>query len=155
MAVSGGGGGADSPRSRADPRQYSQGTHTVQTQALGRGFLLPVTRSTSQLAKEARHRTHSRSPTRMAGRKRPSPDPVRKGYLFDGWFIGQVSCDFSNPVTDNLTLTAKWTHQDPKQRVENKPRQGHPARPGHRYDRHGRNAGIPPPQEQLLYASHK
>ena len=61
-------GGADSPRSRADPRQYSQGTHTVQTQALGRGFLLPVTRSTSQLAKEARHRTHSRSPTRMAGR---------------------------------------------------------------------------------------
>ncbi len=66
------GGGADSPRSRADPRhtsrQYSQGTHTVQTQVLGRGFLLPVTQSTSQLAKEARHRTRSRSPTRMAGR---------------------------------------------------------------------------------------
>ena len=49
---------------------------------------------------------------------------MRKGYLFDGWFIGQVACDFSNPVTDNLTLTAKGTHQDPKQRVENKPRQG-------------------------------
>ena len=38
---------------------------------------------------------------------------MRKGYLSDGWFIGQVACDFSNPVTDNLTLTAKWTHQDP------------------------------------------
>ena len=41
--------------------------------------------------------------------KRPSPDPVRKGFLFDGWFIGEVAYDFSKPVTKNLTLTAKWT----------------------------------------------
>ncbi|MBI0089106.1 InlB B-repeat-containing protein, partial [Bifidobacterium sp. W8113] len=41
--------------------------------------------------------------------KRPSPDPAREGYLFDGWFIGQVAYDFSRPVTQNLTLTAKWT----------------------------------------------
>ena len=41
--------------------------------------------------------------------KRPSPDPVRDGYQFDGWFTGQVAYDFSKPVTQNLTLTAKWT----------------------------------------------
>ncbi|WP_259465267.1 InlB B-repeat-containing protein, partial [Bifidobacterium sp. wkB344] len=45
--------------------------------------------------------------------QRPSPDPTRKGYLFDGWFIGEVAYDFSKPVTENLTLTAKWTRQDP------------------------------------------
>ena len=41
--------------------------------------------------------------------KRPSPDPTREGYLFDGWFIGEVAYDFSKPVTKDLTLTAKWT----------------------------------------------
>ena len=45
--------------------------------------------------------------------KRPSPDPARQGYLFDGWFIGEVAYDFSRPVTQNLTLTAKWTFKDP------------------------------------------
>ena len=41
--------------------------------------------------------------------KRPSPDPTREGYQFDGWFIGQVAYDFSRPVDEDLTLTAKWT----------------------------------------------
>ena len=41
--------------------------------------------------------------------KRPSPDPTREGYLFDGWFIGEVAYDFNKPVTKDLTLTAKWT----------------------------------------------
>ena len=41
--------------------------------------------------------------------KRPSPDPARQGFQFDGWFIGQVAYDFSRPVTKDLTLTAKWT----------------------------------------------
>ena len=41
--------------------------------------------------------------------RRPSPDPTRQGYQFDGWFTGQVAYDFSTPVTQNLTLTAKWT----------------------------------------------
>ncbi|KJY65137.1 RCC1 repeat domain protein, 2 domains [Bifidobacterium polysaccharolyticum] len=38
-------------------------------------------------------------------------DPTKDGYLFDGWFIGNTSVayDFNQPVTDNLTLTAKWT----------------------------------------------
>ena len=41
--------------------------------------------------------------------KRPSPDPTREGYLFDGWFTGQVAYDFSRPVDKDLTLTAHWT----------------------------------------------
>ena len=45
--------------------------------------------------------------------KRPSPDPTRKGFLFDGWFIGEVAYDFSKPITRNLTLNAKWTSEDP------------------------------------------
>ena len=46
----------------------------------------------------------------LGGRvKRPSPDPSRQGFLFDGWFIGQVAYDFSKPVTKNLTLTAHWS----------------------------------------------
>ena len=45
--------------------------------------------------------------------KRPSPDPTREGYQLDGWFIGEVAYDFSRPVTDNLTLTAKWTSKTP------------------------------------------
>ena len=41
--------------------------------------------------------------------KRPSPDPAREGYLFDGWFIGEVAYDFSRPVGKDLTLAAHWT----------------------------------------------
>ena len=41
--------------------------------------------------------------------KRPSPNPTREGFLFDGWFIGEVAYDFSKPVNKDLTLTAKWT----------------------------------------------
>ncbi|MCT6810980.1 MAG: InlB B-repeat-containing protein, partial [Bifidobacterium sp.] len=45
--------------------------------------------------------------------QRPSPDPTRSGYQFDGWFIGEVAYDFSKPVTEDLTLTAKWTSKTP------------------------------------------
>ncbi len=41
--------------------------------------------------------------------KRPSPDPSREGFLFDGWFIGEVAYDFSRPVDKDLTLAAHWT----------------------------------------------
>ena len=41
--------------------------------------------------------------------KRPSPDPTRQGYQFDGWFTGNIAYDFSKPVDKDLTLTAKWT----------------------------------------------
>ncbi|KJY50105.1 RCC1 repeat domain protein, 2 domains [Bifidobacterium mellis] len=41
--------------------------------------------------------------------KRPSPDPSREGFLFDGWFTGEVAYDFSRPVGKDLTLAAHWT----------------------------------------------
>ncbi|WP_232353188.1 InlB B-repeat-containing protein, partial [Bifidobacterium asteroides] len=41
--------------------------------------------------------------------KRPSPDPTREGYQFDGWFTGNIAYDFSKPVTKDLILTAHWT----------------------------------------------
>ena len=41
--------------------------------------------------------------------KRPSPDPSREGFLFDGWFTGNIAYDFSRPVDKDLTLTAHWS----------------------------------------------
>ncbi|WP_353955867.1 hypothetical protein [uncultured Bifidobacterium sp.] len=40
----------------------------------------------------------------------PRENPQRPGFRFDGWFINEVVYDFSRPVTDNLILTARWTH---------------------------------------------
>ena len=48
-------------------------------------------------------------PTPYGRVKRPSPDPTRQGFLFDGWFVGEVAYDFSRPVSKDLTLAAHWT----------------------------------------------
>ncbi|WP_232345813.1 RCC1 domain-containing protein [Bifidobacterium sp. W8120] len=56
--------------------------------------------------------------------KRPSHDPVREGFLFDGWFTGQAAYDFSKPVIQNLTLTAKWTFKDPNNTWKINPSEG-------------------------------
>ncbi|MCT6874569.1 MAG: InlB B-repeat-containing protein, partial [Bifidobacterium sp.] len=40
---------------------------------------------------------------------RPDKDPLRDGYAFDGWFTGNIAYDFNQPVTKDITLTAKWT----------------------------------------------
>ena len=39
---------------------------------------------------------------------RPYNDPTRPGWTFNGWFQGEVAYDFTKPVTQDLTLTAKW-----------------------------------------------
>lgn len=42
---------------------------------------------------------------------KPTPDPTREGYAFDGWRIGSASGDaynFDDPVTSDLTLFAAW-----------------------------------------------
>jgi len=43
---------------------------------------------------------------------RPSTDPVRKGYSFDGWYAdaqGNTLFDFEAAITANVTAYAKWT----------------------------------------------
>lgn len=38
----------------------------------------------------------------------PKETPYLEGYYFGGWFIGDTPYDFSQPVSSDLTLTAKW-----------------------------------------------
>lgn len=35
-------------------------------------------------------------------------DPVKEGYTFAGWFVGDSEYDFSSPVRSSFTLTAHW-----------------------------------------------
>lgn len=45
----------------------------------------------------------------MQGNAANKPDdPVKNGYTFDGWYNGESKYDFTSPVTENFTLTAKW-----------------------------------------------
>ncbi|WP_445341749.1 RCC1 domain-containing protein [Bifidobacterium sp. ESL0827] len=46
---------------------------------------------------------------------RPTTDPAKDGFLFDGWFLkdaegdSKVAYDFSQPVTADITLVAHWS----------------------------------------------
>lgn len=42
------------------------------------------------------------------GDKIDEPTTTRDGYVFDGWYLNDVKYDFSNPVTNSITLKAKW-----------------------------------------------
>ena len=35
--------------------------------------------------------------------------PVREGYVFEGWFSGETQFDFAAAITGDVTLTAKWS----------------------------------------------
>ena len=49
-----------------------------------------------------------------AGDILPRPDdPVYDGHTFDGWYFMDSLYDFSDPVTQSFTLTAKWTEVQP------------------------------------------
>jgi uncharacterized repeat protein (TIGR02543 family) len=39
---------------------------------------------------------------------KPATDPVREGFIFDGWLKGTATYNFDTAVTGNLALTAKW-----------------------------------------------
>ena len=58
---------------------------------------------------DGRTNTPSQSVPSGGQASRPDKDPARDGYLFDGWFTGNTAYDFTQPVTGNITLTAKWT----------------------------------------------
>ena len=36
-------------------------------------------------------------------------DPSVEGYIFEGWFVGESEYDFATPVTQNVTVSAKFT----------------------------------------------
>ena len=41
----------------------------------------------------------------------PTPAPTKEGFTFDGWYEGSTfskKFDFNTPITDNMTLYAKW-----------------------------------------------
>lgn len=38
-------------------------------------------------------------------------DPTRDGYDFAGWYSGEVKYDFDTPVTEDITLVARWSRQ--------------------------------------------
>ncbi len=43
---------------------------------------------------------------------KPDPEPVKEGYTFDGWYTDSEctkAYDFETPVTEDITLYAKWT----------------------------------------------
>jgi len=40
---------------------------------------------------------------------KPSPDPTKATYRFEGWFHGDDEWIFTEYVTQNMTLTAKWS----------------------------------------------
>lgn len=39
-------------------------------------------------------------------------DPVRDGYVFDGWYLGDELFDFSKPLGDDEVLDAHWTSDE-------------------------------------------
>ena len=42
------------------------------------------------------------------------PDTItRYGFIFEGWYLNNVKFDFTTPITQNITLVAKWS-EDPK-----------------------------------------
>ncbi|MCD8332505.1 MAG: leucine-rich repeat protein [Oscillospiraceae bacterium] len=43
---------------------------------------------------------------------RPSADMSRSGYIFLGWYNGEEAWDFFTPITENITLTAKWEDEE-------------------------------------------
>ena len=47
------------------------------------------------------------------GSKAAAPaEPAKDGYVFVGWYNGDTKFDFSQSITENLTLTAKWVSED-------------------------------------------
>ncbi len=39
--------------------------------------------------------------------------PVKEGYTFIGWFLGETAWDFGNPVEESITLVAQWEEAAP------------------------------------------
>ena len=40
-------------------------------------------------------------------------DPEKEGFTFEGWYLGETLYDFSSPVTEAITLKARWKDNRP------------------------------------------
>ena len=99
---------------RQDGQPFTKSLNYTVDQTLTRDATTDSTHTVTFDTGEANTKPEDQNVSTPYGRaKRPSPDPVRDGYQFDGWFTGNTAYDFSTPVTQNLTLTAKWTLKDP------------------------------------------
>ena len=47
-----------------------------------------------------------------SGEKIEIEDPIKEGYTFDGWYVGDEKFDFSTKVDGDVKLVAKWTKID-------------------------------------------
>ena len=45
-------------------------------------------------------------------------DPVKAGYTFDGWYVGEEKYNFNSEVTSDMTLVAKWTKRTDMTEIE-------------------------------------
>lgn len=45
-------------------------------------------------------------------------DPIKSGYTFKGWYLGDTEYDFSSKVVKNITLVAKYTKEEVTYKVE-------------------------------------
>ena len=47
----------------------------------------------------------------LKGQKATPPTAAKNGYNLGGWYNGEVAYDFTTGITEDLTLTAKWTEK--------------------------------------------
>lgn len=47
-------------------------------------------------------------------------DPTKEGYAFVSWQVAGSDYDFSYPVTEDLTVTAKWEKKEDKKKTTTK-----------------------------------
>ena len=48
-----------------------------------------------------------------SGNKAVAPaEPAKDGYVFVGWYNGDTKYDFTKPLTENITLSAKWVSEN-------------------------------------------
>ena len=48
------------------------------------------------------------------------PSPTKEGYIFEGWYLGNERYNFNTPVTQDLTIKAKWQKEASSKKEENK-----------------------------------
>ncbi|MDT7506833.1 InlB B-repeat-containing protein [Bifidobacterium sp. H6bp22N] len=100
-----------SPLATPSPLHPTNPTPSAQPTPSDDGHSL-LTRSsathTVTFADEDQHTSSTQNVNDGSRATRPA-DPTRDGYLFDGWFTGDIAYDFNQPVTKDITVQAHWT----------------------------------------------